>query len=1018
MDFTHAFPTPHDMILAYRKVKAEIWWMKTVPSLRALAEYEADLEANLTRLRERLLNSEFDPTEDDFLGKAYHLPKKLVEDDSSKSSIHYCQLSDKPEHLKAEEAKWKDVELRLMAVPSIDFQILGVLWTMDEGAKVDAQREPSCRANILRREFVPEEGDPPEEQADISKENVSRGPINKRFPGVFQPYFSAYKKWRNDGLQKARRAVESGERVFALTLDLRRYFHQIDAKALRDLFPPKRKISKAFYRALEAWQDEFGEPAQDSTEDLPRLGIPVGLIASGVVANVFLQPLDAAIATRLSPIYYGRYVDDFFLVFSLNGSFPTGDSVLARLAQTLDGANGLEPILSRIPPINGTEELLQFDFKKKWGNSLLQCKASKQRLFLLEGRPGRDLLAVIDKELLEHSSEWRMVPDLDEDDDRWLREALVANHDASEGATSLRRTDDLSIRRLGVTVALRKLEALERFGLKPAEWKAQRKTFYRIAETHICSPSGLCDFWPNLPRLFGLLFANDDWAEANRILIKITEARVCFERISLRKDIEILGPWLAEVIGDEILRSPAKAPRNMHARRFFVRFDRAFHFNFGNEQQLRSGINDFKQRDLDRLGLRIRMRRGPSDEDEKEFKATIGALFEFFHLQEAHTPDCAPFGLLFPTRPLGEPEICLNRPATQSETWPMRITLFALRGQAMPNSEGGVESSNSNNSEAKGPPEWRYKAEFPSQSVRIAVTNYRTELSSWTDRVRKRPDLSFKRLRNLLQLVAAFLQHHRDSDWKDRPLYFCLPELSVPPEWIHEIAFFFSQAGVSLIAGVEYEFLGKKGPLNNPAYLFLRNRNLGYPATFLIRQFKTQAAPPEAQELWQEGNYTLDGPSPHELPVYVHGNFHFGVLICSELTNAEIHQHFRGYVDAIICLEWNRDIETFSALVEGAAQTIHAFIIQVNNRRYGDSRIRAPAKERFNRDIVRLNGGDHDYWVVGELPIERLRSFQRKVHSDLAKGAPYKPLPSGYDPHKFERLHPQTGEKEKHSENP
>jgi len=157
------------------------------------------------------------------------------------------------------------------------------------------------------------------------------------------------------------------------------------------------------------------------------------------------------------------------------------------------------------------------------------------------------------------------------------------------------------------------------------------------------------------------------------------------------------------------------------------------------------------------------------------------------------------------------------------------------------------------------------------------------------------------------------------------------------------------------------------------------------------------------------GNYRLVGPKPSQLPVYVHGDFYFGLLLCSELTDAAIHAHFRGHVDAIFCLEWNRDVDTFSALVESTAQTIHTFMVQVNNRLYGDSRIRAPLKKHFQRDLIRLKGGIHDYFVVGELPIQKLRDFQQTAHSDLDENALFKPTPSGFDQSKYERLHRNQG---------
>ncbi|MCF8026110.1 MAG: hypothetical protein K9K82_11580, partial [Desulfobacteraceae bacterium] len=128
-------------------------------------------------------------------------------------------------------------------------------------------------------------------------------------------------------------------------------------------------------------------------------------------------------------------------------------------------------------------------------------------------------------------------------------------------------------------------------------------------------------------------------------------------------------------------------------------------------------------------------------------------------------------------------------------------------------------------------------------------------------------------------------------------------------------------------------------------------------------------------------------------PVINHGGFQFAMLICSELTNIAYRTALRGNVDALFVPEWNQDTETFNALVESAALDIHTYIIQCNDRQYGDSRIRAPYKDNWKRDIVRVKGGIEDYFVVGEIDIQTLRAFQ-SFHSSPDK--PFKPVPDGF----------------------
>ena len=78
----------------------------------------------------------------------------------------------------------------------------------------------------------------------------------------------------------------------------------------------------------------------------------------------------------------------------------------------------------------------------------------------------------------------------------------------------------------------------------------------------------------------------------------------------------------------------------------------------------------------------------------------------------------------------------------------------------------------------------------------------------------------------------------------------------------------------------------------------------------------------------------------------------------------------------LTAFEWNKDTGTFSYLIEATAHDLHAFVIQVNNRSYGDSRIRAPYRKDFMRDVVRVKGGISDYYVIGTLNINSLRQYQ------------------------------------------
>lgn len=206
---------------------------------------------------------------------------------------------------------------------------------------------------------------------------------------------------------------------------------------------------------------------------------------------------------------------------------------------------------------------------------------------------------------------------------------------------------------------------------------------------------------------------------------------------------------------------------------------------------------------------------------------------------------------------------------------------------------------------------------------------------------------------------------------------------------------------ISLISGVEYLWSGRKGEISNEAWCHLMTDGMGFPDAALIRVLKTAPSEHEGKELKSHGLILRKAMSPNEFragDIIRHGNdteaLYFSVLICSDLTDIVLRKKLRGKIDALFVPAWNNDVETFNALVMASAFDLHAYIVLANNGEFGDVRIRAPRYERYSRDILQLNGGEYDYYVVGTLDIDSLRRAEANCRSI---GDPrYKAVPIGY----------------------
>jgi len=250
------------------------------------------------------------------------------------------------------------------------------------------------------------------------------------------------------------------------------------------------------------------------------------------------------------------------------------------------------------------------------------------------------------------------------------------------------------------------------------------------------------------------------------------------------------------------------------------------------------------------------------------------------------------------------------------------------------------------------------------------------------------PDPDAERYVRLCRLLDGVIAQPRDSR------YLILPELALPAHWFIRIARKLQGRGISLVTGIEY-LHASKSRVRNQVWAALSHDGLGFPSLMIYRQDKQRPALHEEQELQRLAGLEMKPDKAWKTPPIIqHGDFRFTMLICSELTNIRYRADLRGKVDALFVPEWNPDTETFNALVESAALDIHAYIIQCNDRQYGDSRIRAPYKDSWKRDVLRVKGGVTDYCVIGEIDVQALRQFQSS-HRSPAK--PFKPVPDGFN---------------------
>ena len=1039
-----------DLLVAYRKAKADCFFENTFPTAIKFADYEQDLLANLSDLLDRLKRNSGFENDKELLGDFRLLPKKLSTDRKPDSTENGHVHFSKPERAVESLFKNYDItpEFRIVGDFPVDAHVISALWINMIGHQFDAKLDDSCYGARLKRirndELFAEDDEKPFHISSI---------------GSFVPYFQPYQKWRSDGLKAIRDELEKDRDVIAVSLDLMSYYHFIDPMAISgtallealdlELTDEEKAFTEQLARFLSAWAEgaeKFGQSVGGKKAKISG-GLVIGLTCSRVISNALLHRWDKLVLEKLAPIHYGRYVDDMFLILrdtgTITNSLDLMNMVQSRIGESYISQNAKN---DKVWEINQGSDIQ--------GETRISLQSDKQKLFVLQGRAGLDLLDSIEKEIYELSSEHRLMPSPDQLEHSTAAKVLSAAGSVGENADTLRRADGLTIRRLGWSLQLRHVETLAR-DLPPNQWKEQREEFYQFAHNHILRADNLFAHFTYLPRLLGFAISMNEWEQAEQIAVKSYLAiDVLASEFGRGKKVRLNGCdakvlkdlWgyikgtLTWLFIDAATRyhDPSKlflGERSSKKKRLadlFLNQIVATLTDFEALLDLRFDVADFEKKaplvasaDLAKEAYKYILNSQSAEElvgkrdtkKEKQILKLLGSselidveIFEQFINSTRKTrlgtvikgqkKNDSYLPYLFPTRPLSPAEIselapeCVGLPSASGKapafspavTWAKYTQV--LRGVWIKPTLLATEQDASDKT-AKRRKKYLKIGTDSKDKVVVALTNLRTEDSDWAATACNKPNLSRKRYQKISKLVNDVLKLN------PRPDYVLFPELSIPLRWLNSIAARLSAAGISLIAGTEYRH-SEGNKILSEAALVLADNRLGYPTSVKIWQPKLEPAVGEDKDLTVKFGKEWDTSKKSLKPIYIHNGVNFGVMVCSELQNSKARIRFQGAVDALMVLSWNRDLDTFASLIESAALDVHAYTILVNNRKYGDSRVRSPAKESFLRDIARLRGGDNDFVVAASLDISALRAFQSRAKRWPEEGDKFKTVPEGF----------------------
>jgi hypothetical protein len=308
LDFTEA-----EVFKAYKKLKHYFYYDNTSLFIREkIAEFENEIESNSDhpnyesafRNRMRTIASNLNRKPIKFWQNYF---EQKIDYRITPKSLH------KKQSLVLTNRTQQDVlhveRINLFIDTTVEIHIISVLWLMRVGRHLTKWVDRDNYAYQL-------------EIKDEEKEEVVDG------LRLYKPYFIQYQNWRDKAIAKAEQLVQEKKDVVILSLDVKDYFHSVklDLKKIEiELYKEKSflkndtNVNKLF-KLLSAINIAYTNKIK-IVKKLPDLAegesiLPIGLLSSGLLGNIYLKEFDCQVKDLLNPAYYGRYVDDLLFVLT------------------------------------------------------------------------------------------------------------------------------------------------------------------------------------------------------------------------------------------------------------------------------------------------------------------------------------------------------------------------------------------------------------------------------------------------------------------------------------------------------------------------------------------------------------------------------------------------------------------------------------------------------------------------------------------------------------------------------
>lgn len=284
--------------------------------------------------------------------------------------------------------------------------------------------------------------------------------------------------------------------------------------------------------------------------------------------------------------------------------------------------------------------------------------------------------------------------------------------------------------------------------------------------------------------------------------------------------------------------------------------------------------------------------------------------------------------------------------------------------------------------------EYYFSQEKTKDKIKIGIAHLHNDEQNLINSLKNQPNISIERQNSLYNIL-----NNAEKLGCDLLIF---PELSIPVYWLPFMIAHAKRHQIGIIFGLEHWCIqgkDKKTYAFNFAVTVLPFKDKDvYNECFVTIRKKNHYAPLEKKQI-NEHMMEIPDPNTDHYHLFHWRGCSFTVFNCYELADINHKAKFRSKIDFLVAIEYNKDTNYYSNIVESISRDLHCYVVQVNIPQFGDSRIIQPKKSE-NKNLASISGGNNSTLLIGTIDIKSLREFQ--LQDKFCGDGEYKPLPPGF----------------------